>query len=190
MARPRGLSPLAGAQTSCSTLAYLLPSPTLTPPGLCICPLFSCAEAHGNPLQSSCLENSKDGEAWWATVHGVAEGRTRLSDFTFFISLVLLEKEMATNCSILAWRVPWTEGSGALQSVGLHRSDTTKQLTHTLFSSKAVSGPNRGYLIQRQFHSLGKTCWLLASAEAAMLFLAPEAPREEIQWSQSSPHTS
>ena len=35
------------------------------------------------PLQHSCLENPMDGGAWWAAVHGVAEGQTRLSDFTF-----------------------------------------------------------------------------------------------------------
>ena len=35
-----------------------------------------------NPLQYSCLENPMDGGAWWATVHGVAKSRTRLSDFT------------------------------------------------------------------------------------------------------------
>ena len=39
-------------------------------------------EGNGNPLQYSCLENSMDGGAWWATVHGVAKSRTRLSDFT------------------------------------------------------------------------------------------------------------
>ena len=42
---------------------------------------------NGNPLQYSGLENTMDGRAWWATVHGVAESRTRLSDFTFFLSL-------------------------------------------------------------------------------------------------------
>ena len=36
-----------------------------------------------HPLQYSCLENPMDGGAWKAAVHGVAEGRTRLSDFTF-----------------------------------------------------------------------------------------------------------
>ena len=35
------------------------------------------------PLQYPCLENPMDGGAWWATVHGVAQGWTRLSDFTF-----------------------------------------------------------------------------------------------------------
>ena len=40
-------------------------------------------EGNGTPLQYSCLENPMDGGAWWAAVHGVARGRTRLSDFTF-----------------------------------------------------------------------------------------------------------
>ena len=34
----------------------------------------------------------------------------------------LLEEEMATPCSILAWRVPWTEEPDGLQSVGLQRA--------------------------------------------------------------------
>ena len=42
-------------------------------------------EGNGNPLQYSCLENSMDGEAWWATAHGVTKSWTRLSDFTFTI---------------------------------------------------------------------------------------------------------
>ena len=36
--------------------------------------------------QYSCLENPMDGRAWWATVHGVAKSRTRLSDFTIYIN--------------------------------------------------------------------------------------------------------
>ena len=43
----------------------------------------SPGEENGNPLQYSCLENPTDREAWWATVHGVAKSRTRVSDFTF-----------------------------------------------------------------------------------------------------------
>ena len=37
---------------------------------------------NGNPLHYSCLETPMDGGAWWATVHGEAKTRTRLSDFT------------------------------------------------------------------------------------------------------------
>ena len=35
-------------------------------------------EGNGNPLQCSCLENPRDGGAWWAAVYGVAQSRTRL----------------------------------------------------------------------------------------------------------------
>ena len=37
---------------------------------------------NGNPLQHSCLENPMERGAWWATVHGVATSRTRLSTYT------------------------------------------------------------------------------------------------------------
>ena len=47
----------------------------------------SPGEGNGTPLQHSSLENSMDGGAWWATVHGVAKSRTRLSDFTFTFHL-------------------------------------------------------------------------------------------------------
>ena len=48
--------------------------------------------------------------AWKAAVHGVAEGRTRLSDFTFTFHFHALEKEMATHSSVLAWRIPGMVG--------------------------------------------------------------------------------
>ena len=54
-----------------------------------------------------------DGGAWRAAVHGVAEGRTRLIDFTFTFHFHALEKEMATHSSILAWRIPGTGQPGA-----------------------------------------------------------------------------
>ena len=56
--------------------------------------------------------------AWWAAVHGVAEGRTLLSDFTFTFHFHALEKEMATHSSVLAWRIPGTRGPGGLLSMG------------------------------------------------------------------------
>ena len=38
----------------------------------------SPGEGNGNPLQYSCLENPRDGGAWWAAVYGVTQSRTRL----------------------------------------------------------------------------------------------------------------
>ena len=40
--------------------------------------LSRIGEGNGNPLQCSCLENPRDGGAWWAAVYGVAQSRTRL----------------------------------------------------------------------------------------------------------------
>ena len=78
-------------------------------------------EGNGTPLQYSCLENPMDGGAWKAAVHGIAEGRTRLSDFTFPFHFHALEKEIATHSSVLAWRIPGTKEPGGLPSMGLHR---------------------------------------------------------------------
>ena len=45
-----------------------------------------------------------------------------------------LEEEMATRSSTLAWRIPWTEGTGGLQSMQFQELETTEQLnTHTHF---------------------------------------------------------
>ena len=67
-----------------------------------------------------------DGGAWKAAVQGVAEGRTRLSDFIFTFHFHALEKEMATHSSVLAWRIP---GQGSLVGWclwGRTESDTTE----------------------------------------------------------------
>ena len=80
-----------------------------------------CGKGNGTPLQYSCLETPMDGGAWKAAVHGVTEGRTRLSDFTFTFHFHAWEKEMATYSSVLAWRIPGTGEPGGLPSVGSHR---------------------------------------------------------------------
>ena len=65
-----------------------------------------------------------DRGAWKAAVHGVAEGRTRLSDFTFTFHFHALEKEMAIHSSVLAWRIPGTGHSGGLAVYGVAQSQT------------------------------------------------------------------
>ena len=90
-----------------------------------------------------------DGGAWQATVHGVAKSQTRLSNFTFTFhcshqglpggadikasacnegdlgsipgSGRSPGEDMATHSSILAWKIPWTEEPGRLQSMGSQR---------------------------------------------------------------------
>ena len=69
-----------------------------------------------------------DGGAWKAAVHGVAEGRTRLSDFTFTFHFHALEKEMATHSSVLAWRIPGMGEPGRLPSMGSHSRTRLKRL--------------------------------------------------------------
>ena len=83
-----------------------------------------------------------DGGAWWATVHGVAMSWTRLTSLmeqpqTSLVAQLVknppamqettvqslgqedpLEKGKATHSSMLAWRIPWTEEPGGLQSMG------------------------------------------------------------------------
>ena len=71
-------------------------------------------------LQYSCLENPMDGGAWKAAAQGVAKSQTQLNDFTFTFHFHALEKEMATQSSVLAWRIPGMEEAGGLPSTGSH----------------------------------------------------------------------
>ena len=95
---------------------------------------------HGNPLQYSCLENPMNRGAWRATVHGVSKSWTQLkqqhiAQFNYFNKPLLpitlnnehmirgslgwvTEKAMAPHSGTLAWKIPWTEEPGALQSMG------------------------------------------------------------------------
>ena len=97
---------------------------------------LSCiVEGNGNPLQCSCLENPRDGGAWWATVYGVAQSQTRLSHFIFTSHFHALEKEMATHSSVLAWRILGTGDSG-LPSMGSQSRTRRKQLSSSRNSAK------------------------------------------------------
>ena len=62
----------------------------------------SPGEGNGNPLQYSCLENPKDGGAWWATVHGVAKSRTPLSNLTFTFTAMESQRgaKLLYTCSV------------------------------------------------------------------------------------------
>ena len=59
----------------------------------------------------------------------------------YFHSSVILEKEMAPHSSTLAWKIPWTEEPGSLQSMGSQELDTTEQL-HFHFSLSFIGEGN------------------------------------------------
>ena len=97
-----------------------------------------------NPLQCSCLENSMDRGAWWAIIHGAARSQTQLRMHSFILGFLggTMVKNLPANVgdaraagliprsgkspgvgngspsSILAWKIPWTEEPGGLQSMG------------------------------------------------------------------------
>ena len=76
-----------------------------------------------------------DGGAWWAAVQGVTTSRTGLRDFTFTFHFHILEKEMATHSSVLAWRIPGTAEPGGLLSMGSQSQTRLKRLGGSSSSS-------------------------------------------------------
>ena len=95
---------------------------------------LSCiGEGNGNPLQCSCLENPRDGGAWWAAVSGVAQSRTQLKRLS-----------SSSSSSTYIWRGQWhstpvflpgkSHGRRSLVGCspwGREESDTTEQLPFT-----------------------------------------------------------
>ena len=55
-------------------------------------------EGNGNPLQYSCLENPRDGGAWWAAVSGVVQSRTQLKQLSS--SSITIEVVISPNLSL------------------------------------------------------------------------------------------
>ena len=89
---------------------------------------LSCIkEGNGNPLQCSCLENPSNGGAWWATIYGVAQSRTRLKRLSSSSSCDSDSKESACNardpCSIpRSGRFPGEGNGNPLQYACLDNS--------------------------------------------------------------------
>ena len=60
---------------------------------------LSCiGEGNGNPLQCSCLENPRDGRAWWAAIYGVAQSWTRLKRLSSSSSSMLYSRCLLAIC--------------------------------------------------------------------------------------------
>ena len=76
-------------------------------------------EGKAYPLWNSGLENSTDRIIQWGGKQ--LDMTERLSLSLFIFTLLLTEEEMATHSSVFAWRIPWTEEPGGLQSMGSQR---------------------------------------------------------------------
>ena len=71
----------------------------------------SPGEGNGNLLKYSCLKNSMDGGAWWATVHEVAKSRTRPGDFSLPHSLPHLDENCMKVRMVLEFSLLCPQGS-------------------------------------------------------------------------------
>ena len=85
-------------------------------------PISHVGEGNGNPLQCSCLENPRDGGAWWAAVYGVAQSRTRLK----WLSSSSSSMEGRQSGGDDIWRACWAGGqsqflNGSCESVAGRR---------------------------------------------------------------------
>ena len=87
-----------------------------------------------------------DKGVWYVAVHGVANSRTRLSDFTFTFHFHALEKETATHSSVLAWRIPGTGEPGGLLSMGSHTAAAQSSRAQSYYPSPQVG--NSQWLIR------------------------------------------
>ena len=65
------------SETACKGKGCILQLPAPRGRGQSLARVTFIGEGNGNPLQCSCLENPRDGGAWWAAVYGVAQSRTR-----------------------------------------------------------------------------------------------------------------
>ena len=119
---------------------------------------LSCiGEGNGNPLQCSCLENPRDGGAWWAAIYGVAQSRTRWKRLSSSSSRLHkakntpantgdagsilgwedpVEEEMTTCSSILVWEIPWS--LVGYSPWGHKESDTTEGLNHNTLPQRLL----------------------------------------------------
>ena len=136
---------------------------------------LSCiGEGNGNPLQCSCLENPRDGGAWWAAVYGVAQSRTRLNRLSSSSSMSTntsstLDLYFVLLLSILA--NPPVDLGDSIYNLNQIMSLPTWKFKAVPKSSKAFmlwflassvsqSPLPPSFLLAHQFQSLEPSCWL------------------------------
>ena len=83
---------------------------------------LSCiGEGNGNPLQCPCLENPRDGGAWWVAIYGIAQSQTRLKQLSNSSSSFEV-KWKSLNC-VWLFVIPWTVACQAPLSIEFSRPE-------------------------------------------------------------------
>ena len=111
---------------------------------------------NGNPLQNSCLENPRDGGAWWAAVHGVSQSRTRLKWLSSSSSTVTQAKKQESQgnwqgvcctCVVMqhAWKMTWCLSIPERVDLGSYLSSKWFPGPHTLLTASVVTLELSGY---------------------------------------------
>ena len=89
---------------------------------------------NGNPLQCSCLENPRDGGAWWAAVYGVAQSRPRLKRLSSSSNRCVPQALSPFHCVLSKERVDGTV-EGSIKSIGNHKPASLGPQTGSLEAS-------------------------------------------------------
>ena len=124
---------------------------------------LSCiGEGNGSPLQCSCLENPRDGGAWWAAIYGVSQSRTRLKWLSSSSNL----KDLALpQCSKIGYKRVMTFWlmiqSLALVSLQLTTTMPSSSLTFSYMHKKCRS--NMGTTSLARFSSVSQLCLTLCN---------------------------
>ena len=110
---------------------------------------LSCiGEGNGNPLQCSCLENPRDGGAWWAAIYGVAQSRTQLKQLSSS-SLLGSSVHRILQARILEWiAMPFYMGSSWSRD-GTHVSC----IAGGFFTTELLGKPKMVYISYNLLHN-------------------------------------
>ena len=99
---------------------------------------LSCiGEGNGNPLQDSCLENPRDGGAWWAAVYGVAQSRTWLK----WLRSSSSSSSVQSLSHVRLFVTPWIAAHQASLSITKSQVEFTKTHVHRVGDAIPPSHP-------------------------------------------------
>ena len=90
-------------------------------------------EGNGNPLQCSCLENPRDGGAWWAAVYGVAQSRTWLKQLSSSSSSTLSPCIFNLYAEHIMWNARLDEAQTGINMLGKISITSDMQMTPPLW---------------------------------------------------------